>query len=100
MNTEKEIKRLYWSTGEVAQQLGVQTSAIRFWCKFFNIYPAKGRSTTRGFVRRFNAKEVGKLFEIRRLLKVEGYTIPGAKRQLALKNELKENLFSDLDSLC
>lgn len=82
--SEKIISRLYWSTGEVAAQLGVNASAIRFWCHHFNINPHKGRPTTNGgFVRRFNAREVDKLTTIHRLLKIEGYTIPGAQRQLS-----------------
>ena len=30
---EKTIEKLYWSIGEVAEQLGVNTSLIRYWEK-------------------------------------------------------------------
>jgi murein DD-endopeptidase MepM/ murein hydrolase activator NlpD len=32
---EKTIEKLYWSIGEVAEQLGVNTSLIRYWEKEF-----------------------------------------------------------------
>ena len=34
---EKKIEKYYYSIGEVAEMLGVNTSLIRFWEKNFNV---------------------------------------------------------------
>ena len=66
--------------GEVATMLGVATSLLRFWeTEFRVVRPRKSRSQQR----QYSQADVERLREIQRLLKVEGYTIAGARRQLA-----------------
>lgn len=81
---EKQIEKLYWSVGEVAQMLDIYPSAVRFWLREFNLDgKVKRRGDHQGDYRKLTRKDVEVLKEIHRLLYVELYTIPGAKRQMA-----------------
>lgn len=83
-----EIQRRYWMIGELAEELGVATSMLRFWQSEFHFAvhrDAKGN-------RRFTAQEVEKVKEIHRLLKVEGYTIRGAKRQMQINAQQQKTV--------
>lgn len=78
MLNEHEIEKLYFSISELSEILHVSATAIRFWEEKFGIFVTR-RSRGR---RSFSKKEVDKFKQIYQLLKVEGYTIPGAKRKL------------------
>lgn len=87
---EKEIEKRYYTIGEVAKLLELTTPTIRFWlCEFEVDY--KIRRTHRGNNgtedRRFVSGDIELLKEIKRLLTVELYTIPGAKRQLEIMKD-------------
>lgn len=76
---EKEIKKLYYSIGEVAAMFGVNTSLIRFWEKEFDIIkPSKSKKGNR----LFSAEDVENFKKIFILVKGEGYTLQGAKDKL------------------
>jgi DNA-binding transcriptional MerR regulator len=79
MYKEKEIERLYWSIGEVADSIGVATSAIRFWLDEYKV-PIK-RSMLTGN-RHFTKSDVALIHEIYRLLVVEEFTLNGARKKL------------------
>ena len=64
--------------GEVARMLGVKPHVVRYWEQEFGVRPLRSKSCQRVY----NWSQLQKLLEIRRLLKVELYTIAGAKRQL------------------
>ena len=69
----------YYSIGEVADFLEVNTSLIRFWEKEFNqISPKKKKSG----IRKFTKPDVEILQVIYSLLKEKRMTIDGAKRYL------------------
>lgn len=76
---QTEIPRRYWTIGQVAEQLNVAPSLLRFWQTEFGFYVRRDKNGDR----QFTAAEFDKVREIYRLLKVELYTIAGAKRQLA-----------------
>lgn len=78
MYVEKEIEKIYYSIGELATMLHVPQSAIRFWEVKFDMAVKRN---WRG-IRKFHKEEVEKIKQIHHLLKVEGYTIAGAKRKL------------------
>lgn len=78
MYTEHVIEKVYWRMGEVAQMLQEQPSAIRFWMRAFGVVVKRGRGTDRFFTR----ENIETLKEIRRLVRVERYTIEGAVRRL------------------
>ena len=69
----------YFRIGEVARIAGVETYVLRFWeTEFPTLRPRKSKSNQRTYSRR----DVGLVLRIRDLLYEEGYTIPGARRQL------------------
>jgi len=75
----KTIEKIYFTIGEVAQELGVANSSVRFWEKEFgNITP---RRTGRGD-RLYTRDQIEQLRVIQQLVKGEGFTIQGAKEKL------------------
>lgn len=78
MSDTDEVKKIYWNIGEVAIMFGVASSAIRFWLKEFDIEVQKSQSG----VRKFTAKDVEKIRVVHHLLKVDFYTLPGARKKL------------------
>ena len=82
----EDLKKLYYTIGEVADMFEVNTSLIRFWEKEFpTIQPKKNKKGNR----LFTPKEIGKIEEIYRLVKEEGYTLEGAKKALRSKNVIE-----------
>ncbi|MGL1889515.1 MAG: MerR family transcriptional regulator [Reichenbachiella sp.] len=73
---EKEIEKRYHTIGEVADNLGVATSLIRFWETEFDILsPKKNRKGNRQFTK----EDIKKLKLIYHLVKEKGYTLHGAR---------------------
>lgn len=73
---EKEIEKRYYTIGEVADELGVATSLIRFWETEFDIIsPKKNRKGNRQFTK----EDIKKIKLIYHLVKVKGYTLHGAR---------------------
>lgn len=78
MNFE-ELKKLYYTIGEVAEMFNVNTSLIRFWEKEFKqIKPKKNSKGNR----LFTVKDIQVFAQIYQLVKVEGFTLEGAKKML------------------
>ncbi len=81
---DKEITKLYYSIGEVADLMGVAPSQIRFWEREFDILkPKKNRKGNRLFVE----ADLQNLKLIYHLLKEKRYTIDGAKSALKSKKQ-------------
>ena len=76
MKIEKRQLRI----GELAQELGVEKFVIRFWEKEFGIKAPR----TEGQQRLYPEKDIAAFQEIKSLLYQQGFTIAGAKKQLAL----------------
>jgi DNA-binding transcriptional MerR regulator len=76
---EKEIEKLYYSIGEVAEQLQVNASMIRYWENEFDIL--KPRKNAKGN-RLFTKEDIQNLKLIYHLVKEKGYTLDGAKSYL------------------
>lgn len=85
---EKTIDRIYWTIGEVAEQLGVNTSLLRFWEKEFGMLRPK--RTSKGD-RLYTKDDIAKVREIQTLLRDKGYTIQGAKDRLRKKQTVDEH---------
>lgn len=76
---EKEIEKKYYSIGEVASQLGIAASQIRFWESEFDIIkPQKNRNGKRQFTK----EDIERLKTVHHLVKTRGYTLQGAKQLL------------------
>ncbi len=80
----KTIEKLYWTIGEVAGELGVNNSTIRFWEKEFGMSAA--RRTGKGD-RLYTRKEIEQFQRVQQLVKDEGYTLSGAKARLSRTEE-------------
>ncbi|MFZ9613213.1 MAG: MerR family transcriptional regulator [Crocinitomicaceae bacterium] len=90
----QQLSKLYYSIGEVAELLNVNTSLLRFWEKEFKFEISKKNAKGN---RLFSVKEIEKINRIYHFVKVEGYTLEGAKKALRSKNipEIKAESSSD-----
>ncbi len=81
----ENVGKLYYSIGEVAKLFGVNTSLIRFWEKEFSkwIKPHRAKSGIRYYTNE-DIKEIRKVYN---LVKIEGYTLQGAKDALQEKKD-------------
>jgi len=71
--------KLLFRIGEVCKLLDVRPHVLRYWeTEFPTLRPEKSRTNQRLYHRR----DVEQLFEVKRLLYEEGYTIAGARRRL------------------
>ena len=87
MKHSDEIEKTHFTIGEVAEQLKVAPSVIRFWEKEFSqLKPQKSKGGTR----KFSQKDLQLLQRIYHLLKVEGFTLQGAKERLKGGNALAD----------
>jgi DNA-binding transcriptional MerR regulator len=76
---EKEIEKLYYSIGEVAEIFNVAPSLIRFWESEFEIIkPKKNRKGNRQFTK----EDIESVRTIFHLVKEKGFTLQGAKEML------------------
>ncbi len=76
---ERPIEKLYFSIGEVADAVGVNTSMIRYWEKEFG--SLRPRRDSRGD-RSYTQDDIRKVKLIQYLLKERGFTIQGAREHL------------------
>lgn len=82
---DKELTKLYYSIGEVANMFNVNTSLIRFWEKEFKlIQPKKNKQGKR----LFTVKDIENINKIYQLVKIKGFTLEGAKN--AMKEKKKD----------
>ncbi len=91
-----EIKKLYYSIGEVANIFDVNTSLIRFWEKEFDII--KPKKNAKGN-RMFTEEDVNNFFIIYHLVKERGFTLQGAKEKLKNNKEDTINQIEMVKSL-
>lgn len=75
---DEPIQKIYWTVGELAAELHVSWSLIHFWMKQFHVEVKRSHKNWR----MFNAKDCERMREIYYLVKVEGFTLKGAKRKL------------------
>ena len=93
---EKVIEKKYFSIGEVAQQLDVATSLIRFWESEFEIIkPKKNRKGNRQFTR----EDIQNVKLIYHLVKERGFTLQGAKELLKNNSSPIKDRMALIDSL-
>lgn len=116
IDTEKLTKH-YYTTSEVAELFEVSNSLIRYWETEFN--SLRPNKNTKG-ERRFTRKNIEQIALIYHLVKEKGYTLDGARKEMAAQkayfkerntqlkklsnlksgmSELREFLTSELDRL-
>lgn len=93
---EKEIEKLYYSIGEVAEIFNVAPSLIRFWESEFDIIkPKKNRKGNRQFTR----EDIDSVRTIYHLVKEKGFTLQGAKEMLRNDSQAVKDKMEMIDSL-
>ncbi|MFY0598445.1 MAG: MerR family transcriptional regulator [Cyclobacteriaceae bacterium] len=93
---EKEIEKKYFTIGEVAEELGVATSLIRFWEGEFDIIkPKKNRKGNRQFTKT-DIKNVKLIYY---LVKEKGYTLQGARDFIKNDSEAASGRIEMIESL-
>src|SRR6187402_3177735 len=93
---EKEIEKLYFSIGEVAEMFTVAPSLIRFWESEFDIIkPKKNRKGNRQFTK----EDIDSVRTIYHLVKEKGFTLQGAKEMLRNDTQSIKDKMGLLESL-
>src|SRR3972149_8494498 len=86
--------KLYFPIREAAELAGVEPYVLRFWEKEFPMLsPVKESSGHR----RYRRKDIELVFEIKRLLYDQGFTIPGARARLQKASTGALPLFASTD---
>ncbi len=93
---EKEIEKLYYTIGEVAQMFNVNTSHIRFWSKEFDVIrPATNKKGNRMYTQ----PDLENFKKIYHLVKEKGFTLKGAKAELKDKKLFKTETHSEMNEV-
>ncbi|PZR34194.1 MAG: MerR family transcriptional regulator [Azospira oryzae] len=93
---EKEIEKIYYSIGEVAEMFDVAPSLIRFWeSEFELIQPKKNRKGNRQFTK----EDIDNVRTIYHLVKEKGFTLQGAKEMLKNDTQSIKDKMGLLESL-
>ncbi len=93
---EKEIEKLYYTIGEVAEMLDVNASLLRYWEKEFDIL--KPKKNVKGD-RFFTKDDIEKIKLIYHLVKEKGYTLDGAKSRLKTESVSTEKKLQIIEKL-
>ncbi len=94
LNTSEEIKKHFYAISEVAEMFNVNASLIRFWeSEFPMLTPTKNKKGNR----LFTIKDIENFRKIYNLVKVEGYTLQGAKEFLKQKKAKKDTVTPSIE---
>ena len=91
------MAKTIYTMGEVAEMLGENTSAIRYWCNYFERF-IKPQRNARGN-RLFHEEDIETLKQIKHLVKNEGLTLEGALARMGEDRRTVEKRVKALDSL-
>jgi DNA-binding transcriptional MerR regulator len=79
-------QKLYYKIGEVCEIIGVEPYVLRYWeTEFSGLTPPKNKAGQRTY----RPKDIELLLEIRKLLYEDGFTISGARKQLASRSRVR-----------
>ena len=89
MNSEpKQIKKLYYSIGEVSKMTELKAYVLRYWeTEFKQLKPPKNRAGNRTY----RQNDIDLILYIKDLLYTKKFTIEGARHQLAMEKEGKKD---------
>ena len=82
--------KLYFKIGEVCKIVDVKQHVLRYWESEFGRFIRPQRASSKQ--RLYRRVDVENILKIKKLLKDEGFTIPGAKQYLAKKKDKKSVL--------
>ena len=78
---DSDIKKLYYSIGEVCKLTGLKSYVLRYWeTEFRELKPPKNRAGNRTY----RKKDIDTINKIKELLYDKKFTIEGARNQLAI----------------
>ena len=80
----QSLTKMYYSIGELSKMLEVNPSLLRFWEKEFQLKVSKRNKKGN---RLYSVKEIEVINRIYVLVKVNGYTLDGAKKAMKSKSE-------------
>lgn len=95
LKTDKIVK-LYYSIKEVADEVGVNESTLRYWEKEFPFLKPK---VTASKVRQYTEKDIEQVKLIYNLIKVKGLKIAAARKYLVQNRKGAEKTSEVLDTL-
>ena len=83
----KQIKKLYYSIGEVSKMTELKAYVLRYWeTEFKQLKPPKNRAGNRTY----RQSDIDLIFYIKDLLYTKKFTIEGARHQLATEKDSKK----------
>ena len=83
----KQIKKLYYSIGEVSKITELKAYVLRYWeTEFKQLKPPKNRAGNRTY----RQSDIDLIFYIKDLLYTKKFTIEGARHQLATEKDGKK----------
>ena len=93
----KQIKKLYYSIGEVSKMMDLKAYVLRYWeTEFKQLKPPKNRAGNRTY----RQSDIDLILYIKDLLYTKKYTIDGARHQLAMeKDGKKEGVTTTVESV-
>ncbi|KPL06609.1 hypothetical protein AMJ86_07900 [bacterium SM23_57] len=97
MSNLSKVQHKSYSIGQVHAITGIPKPTIRFWEKEFDHYLKPLR--TSGNQRRYDEEMISRLEKINFLVKVQGYTIDGAKRKIEMLDDAIEQKKSSDDPM-
>ena len=84
LKRNRQIEKIYFPIGEVAEMFGVNTSLIRYWEKEFDIIkPFRNKKGNR----LFTPKDIDNFHIIFHLVKERGFTLQGAREKLRMNKQ-------------
>lgn len=91
------MAKIIYTMGEVAEILGENPSAVRYWCNYFErfVHPVRNAKGNR----LFHEEDLETLRQIRFLLKDRGMTLEGAMATLSEDRKSVESRVKVLESL-
>jgi len=94
MQANKEVKKLYYSIGEVSEITGLKQYVLRYWeSEFAQLKPSKNSAGNRNY----RKADIELISEIKDLLYNRRFTIKGAKQYL--KDKVKQQPESNNDQV-
>jgi len=93
----KQIKKLYYSIGEVSKMMELKAYVLRYWeTEFKELKPPKNRAGNRTY----RQSDIDLILYIKDLLYTKNFTIEGARHQLATeKDGKKEGVVAPVESV-
>ena len=94
MQANKEVKKLYYSIGEVSEMTGLKQYVLRYWeSEFSQLNPSKNSAGNRNY----RKSDIDLVNEIKELLYDRRFTIKGAKQHL--KDKTKQPISDNVEQV-